>query len=63
MAAWSGGSYRIDRAATVDNEETRAAFLAGADVLAGTQGLWTQHDYFEGVDVLFIDEAGRRNRR
>jgi uncharacterized protein len=44
---------------TVDNQETRGAFLAGADVLAGTQWLWAQEDYFEAVDVLFVDEAGQ----
>jgi uncharacterized protein len=44
---------------TVDNKETRAAFLDGANVLAGTQWLWTQEDYFEAVDVLFVDEAGQ----
>ena len=44
---------------TLDNKETRAAFLAGANVLAGTQWLWTQEDYFEAVDVLFVDEAGQ----
>jgi len=43
---------------TVDNAETRAAFLDGADVLAGTQWLWAQQDHFEAVDVLFVDEAG-----
>jgi predicted RecB family nuclease len=44
---------------TVDNEETLAAFLGGADVLAGTQWLWAREDYFEAVDVLFVDEAGQ----
>lgn len=44
---------------TVDNAGTRAAFLDGADVLAGTQWLWAQEDYFEAVDVLFVDEAGQ----
>jgi predicted RecB family nuclease len=44
---------------TLDNKETLAAFLSGADVLAGTQWLWTQEDYFEAVDVLFVDEAGQ----
>jgi uncharacterized protein len=44
---------------TVDNKETRAAFLDEANVLAGTQWLWTQEDYFEAVDVLFVDEAGQ----
>ena len=44
---------------TLDNKETRAAFLAGANVLAGTQWLWTQEDYSEAVDVLLVDEAGQ----
>ena len=44
---------------TVDNDETRAAFQSGAHVLAGTQWLWTREDYFETVDVLFVDEAGQ----
>lgn len=44
---------------TVDNEETLAAFMSGANVLAGTQWLWAREDYFEAVDVLFVDEAGQ----
>jgi predicted RecB family nuclease len=44
---------------TVENKETLAAFSAGAHVLAGTQWLWAQEDYFESVDVLFVDEAGQ----
>jgi uncharacterized protein len=44
---------------TVENPETLAAFLNGANVLAGTQWLWAQQDYFEAVDVLFVDEAGQ----
>ena len=44
---------------TVDNEETLAAFIGGANVLAGTQWLWAREDYFEAVDVLFVDEAGQ----
>ena len=44
---------------TVKNPETLAAFLDGAHVLAGTQWLWAQEDYFESVDVLFVDEAGQ----
>jgi predicted RecB family nuclease len=44
---------------TVDNEETLAAFQNGANVLAGTQWLWAREDYFEAVDVLFVDEAGQ----
>jgi uncharacterized protein len=44
---------------TVDNEDTLAAFMNGANVLAGTQWLWAREDYFEAVDVLFVDEAGQ----
>ena len=44
---------------TVDNEETLSAFLGGANVLAGTQWLWAREDYFDAVDVLFVDEAGQ----
>src|ERR1035438_1436636 len=44
---------------TVDNEDTLAAFVYGANVLAGTQWLWAREDYFEAVDVLFVDEAGQ----
>ena len=44
---------------TVGTEETRAAFLAGAHVLAGTAWLWAHEDYSEAVDVLFVDEAGQ----
>jgi predicted RecB family nuclease len=44
---------------TVDTKETFAAFLDGAHVLAGTAWLWAQEDYFETVDVLFVDEAGQ----
>lgn len=43
----------------VENRETLAAFQGGANVLAGTQWLWAQNDYFEAVDVLFVDEAGQ----
>jgi len=44
---------------TVETRETLAAFLAGAQVLAGTAWLWAQEDYSEAVDVLFVDEAGQ----
>ena len=44
---------------TVDNDETRAAYLDGAHVIAGTQWLWAREEYFEAVDVLFVDEAGQ----
>ncbi|MCU1302012.1 MAG: helicase [Candidatus Sulfotelmatobacter sp.] len=44
---------------TVETQETLAAFLGGAHVLAGTAWLWAQEDYSEAVDVLFVDEAGQ----
>lgn len=44
---------------TVQTQETLTAFLGGAHVLAGTAWLWAQEDYFEAVDVLFVDEAGQ----
>ena len=31
----------------------------GAQVVAGTAWLWAREDYFEAVDVLFVDEAGQ----
>lgn len=44
---------------TDDNEEALSAFLGGANVLAGTQWLWARKEFFESVDVLFVDEAGQ----
>ena len=44
---------------TVETQETLAAFLGGAHVLAGTAWLWAQEDYSEAVDVLFVDEASQ----
>jgi predicted RecB family nuclease len=44
---------------TTDNAEPLAALRDGADVVAGTAWLWSREDYFEAVDVLFIDEAGQ----
>jgi superfamily I DNA and/or RNA helicase len=44
---------------TIDNKETLAAFLDGANLLAGTLWLWAQEEYFEAVDALFVDEAGQ----
>ena len=31
----------------------------GAQVVAGTAWLWSREEYFEAVDVLFVDEAGQ----
>jgi uncharacterized protein len=36
-----------------------AALQTGTQLAAGTVWLWAQEDYFEAVDVLFIDEAGQ----
>ena len=44
---------------TTDNAEPLAALLGGARVIAGTSWLWAREDYFEAVDVLFVDEAGQ----
>jgi uncharacterized protein len=42
-----------------DNAGPLAALRAGAQVVAGTSWLWSRADYFEAVDVLFVDEAGQ----
>jgi uncharacterized protein len=42
-----------------DNEEPLAALHDGAQVVAGTAWLWSREEYFEAVDVLFVDEAGQ----
>ena len=45
---------------TTDNAEPLAALQSGATkVVAGTSWLWAREDYFEAVDVLFVDEAGQ----
>lgn len=45
---------------TTDNAEPLAALQGGtAQVVAGTSWLWAREDYFEAVDVLFVDEAGQ----
>ena len=44
---------------TTDNAEPLAALLSGTQVVAGTAWLWAREDYFEAVDVLFVDEAGQ----
>jgi hypothetical protein len=44
---------------TTDYAEPRAALHDGAQVVAGTAWLWSREDYFEAVDVLFVDEAGQ----
>src|SRR5580692_10255463 len=44
---------------TTDNAEPLAALRDGAHVVAGTSWLWAREEYFESVDVLFVDEAGQ----
>jgi predicted RecB family nuclease len=44
---------------TTDNAEPLEALQDGADVVAGTAWLWAREEYFEAVDVLFVDEAGQ----
>jgi hypothetical protein len=46
--------------ATVETQETLAAFIGGAHVLAGTAWLWAQEDYSEAVDVLFVGSWSSR---
>jgi predicted RecB family nuclease len=41
------------------NAEPLAALRSGTQVVAGTAWLWSREDYFEAVDVLFVDEAGQ----
>jgi predicted RecB family nuclease len=42
-----------------DNASPLAALRAGIQLVAGTSWLWSRADYFEAVDVLFVDEAGQ----
>ena len=42
-----------------DNAEPLEALRAGAQLAAGTSWLWSRADYFDTVDVLFVDEAGQ----
>jgi len=44
---------------TADNAEPLTELSDGAQVVAGTGWLWSREDYFEAVDVLFVDEAGQ----
>ena len=37
----------------------RALTSGGAQVLGGTSWLWSREEFFESVDVLFVDEAGQ----
>ena len=43
-----------------ENDKALAKLQAGhANVLGGTAWLWSREDFFQTVDVLFIDEAGQ----
>jgi uncharacterized protein len=43
-----------------DNEAALQAIKTGrARVLGGTAWMWARHEFFEAVDVLFVDEAGQ----
>ena len=44
---------------TTDNTEALAALRGGVQVAGGTAWLWSREEYFEAVDVLFVDEAGQ----
>jgi AAA domain-containing protein len=44
---------------TADNAEPLTALHNGAQIAAGTAWLWAREEYFEAVDVLFVDEAGQ----
>lgn len=45
---------------TTDYSEALAALQDGsAQVVAGTAWLWSRQEFFESVDVLFVDEAGQ----
>ena len=46
-------------APATDNERPLEALRGGAQVVGGTAWLWSREEYFEAVDVLFVDEAGQ----
>jgi len=47
-------------AETEKNEEVLAALRSGrARVAGGTAWMWAREEFFEAVDVLFVDEAGQ----
>ncbi|HKY32502.1 MAG TPA: TM0106 family RecB-like putative nuclease [Candidatus Polarisedimenticolia bacterium] len=49
-----------DVAETSDNGRALRALTSGAArVLGGTAWLWSREEFFEAVDVLFVDEAGQ----
>jgi uncharacterized protein len=44
---------------TTDNADPLAALNADTPIAAGTAWMWSREEYFESVDVLFVDEAGQ----
>jgi uncharacterized protein len=45
---------------STDNAAVRAALREGrARVVGGTSWMWAREEFFESVDVLFVDEAGQ----
>ena len=43
-----------------DNAEVRAALSSGtARIAGGTSWMWAREEFFQSVDVLFVDEAGQ----
>jgi predicted RecB family nuclease len=44
---------------TTDNKDARAAIQRDIHILGATSWLWSSEDFFEAVDVLFVDEAGQ----
>ena len=41
------------------NAEVEAALQQGVQIAAGTSFMWARPEFFETVDVLFVDEAGQ----
>ena len=44
---------------STDNAEPLAELHGGTQVVGGTSWLWAREEYFDAVDVLFVDEAGQ----
>jgi predicted small integral membrane protein len=44
---------------TTTNIEARNAIRTGTQVLGGTAWMWSSAEFFEAIDVLFVDEAGQ----
>jgi len=55
-----GGGTAGEVAEIADNAAALRALRSGAArVLGGTAWLWSREEFFEAVDVLFVDEAGQ----